>query len=48
MLQLIPQGWLAWNFDLLDNGNKIGEIKTSTLPESGMLSIDGTNYRAYR
>ena len=48
MLQLIPQGWLGWNFDVLDNGNKIAEIKTSTLPESGTLSIDGANYRAYR
>ena len=48
MLQLIPQGWLAWNFDLLDNDRKIAEIKTSTLPDSGTLSIDGASYRAYR
>jgi len=44
----MPQGWLGWNFDLLDTDRKIAEIKTSTLPESGTLSIDGASYRAYR
>ncbi|MBV8630841.1 MAG: hypothetical protein JOZ83_07960 [Silvibacterium sp.] len=48
MLQLIPSGWLGWNVDVLDQGNKIAQIKTSTLPESGTLSLDGTIYRAYR
>ena len=48
MLQLIPQGWLGWNFDVLDNDGKVAEIKTSTLPESGTFALGGTNYRAYR
>lgn len=48
MLQLTPQGWLGWNFDVLADGNKIAEIKTSTLPESGTLSLDGASYRACR
>jgi hypothetical protein len=48
VLQLVPQGWLGWNFDVLDNGHKIAEIKTSTLPESGKLSIEGASYRAWR
>ena len=48
MLQLIPQGWLGWNFDVLVHGNKIAEINTTTLPESAKLSIDGASYRAYR
>jgi hypothetical protein len=48
VLQLVPRGWLGWNFDVLDNGNKIAEIKTSTLPESGTFSIDGPSYRTYR
>ena len=48
MLQLIPQGWLGWNFDILDNNRKIAEIKTSTLPESGTFSIEGVSYRAFR
>lgn len=48
MLQLIPNGWLGWNFDVITDGNKIAEIKTSTLPESGTFSIDGVSYRAFR
>lgn len=48
MLQLVPQGWLGWNFDILDNDRKIAEIKISTLPESGTFSLDGIDYRAYR
>jgi hypothetical protein len=48
VLQLVPQGWLGWNFDILDDDRKIGEIKTSTLPESGTLSLDGASYHAYR
>lgn len=48
MLQLVPHGWLGWNFDVLDNDRKITEIKTSTLPESGIFSIDGADFRARR
>ena len=48
MLQLIPQGWFGWNFDVLDNDRKLAEIKTSTLPESGTISLDGASYRACR
>ncbi|MBV8115383.1 MAG: hypothetical protein JO300_11610 [Silvibacterium sp.] len=48
MIQLVPQGWLGWKFDVLDNDRKIAEIKTSTLPESSTFSIDGTDFRAYR
>jgi hypothetical protein len=48
MLQLVPQGWLTWNFDVLENERHVAEIKTSTLPESGTLSIEGLSYRAYR
>ena len=48
MLQLVPQGWLTWNFDVLEDGRQIARIKVSSLPESGSFSIDGLNYRAYR
>ena len=48
MLQLVPESWLTWNFGVLDNDRKITEIKTSTLPESGTFSIDGTDFRARR
>ncbi len=48
MLQLTPQGWFGWNFDVLHDGNKIAEIKTSILPEGGSFSIDGASYRIWR
>jgi hypothetical protein len=48
VLQLIPKGWLGWNFDVLNNDRTIAEFKTSTLPETGTFSIDGISYRAYR
>jgi hypothetical protein len=48
VLQLVPESWLTWNFDVLENNRKLAEIKTSTLPESGKLSIEGSHFRAYR
>jgi hypothetical protein len=48
VLRLVPQGWLAWNFDVLENDRPVAEIKTSSLPESGTLTIDGSSFRAYR
>ena len=48
MLQLVPNGWLGWNFDVLDNGDKIAEIKTSSLPDSGTFLLDGGDLRACR
>ena len=48
MLQLVPQSWFAWNFDVLENDRPIAEIKTSSLRESGTISIDGPSYSAYR
>ncbi len=48
MLQLVPQSWLAWNFDVLDNDHPIAEIRASSLRESGTISIDGLSYSAYR
>ena len=48
MLQLVRESWLTWNFDVLENDHQVAQIKTSTLPESGALSIDGSSYRAYR
>jgi hypothetical protein len=48
VLQLVPESWLTWNFDVLENDHQVAQIKTSTLPESGALSINGSSYRAYR
>lgn len=48
MLQLAPQSWFAWNFDVLENDRPIAEIKASSLRESGTISIDGVSYSAYR
>ncbi len=48
MLQLVPESWLTWNFDVLENDQQVAQIKTSTLPESGTFSILGSDYRAYR
>ena len=48
MLQLVPQYWLSWNFDVLDDDRLVASIKVSSLPESGTFSFDGTDYRAYR
>ena len=48
MLQLVPDGWLGWNFDVLDNGNKIAEIKSSSLPDSGTFLLADGDLRAYR
>lgn len=48
MLQLVPQKWFSWNFDILDNDRLVASIKVSALPESGTFSLDGTDYRAYR
>jgi hypothetical protein len=48
VLQLVPQGWLGWNFDVLAGHQKIAEIKSSTLPESGTFLLDTSSYRAYR
>ena len=48
MLRLVPESWLTWNFEVLEDDRKVTEIKTSTLPESGMFSIDGSKFRAYR
>ena len=48
MLQLVPESWLTWNFDVLENDHQVAQIRTSTLPESGTFSIQGSDYRAYR
>jgi hypothetical protein len=48
VLRLVPESWLTWNFDVLDNDRKITEIKTSTLPESGRFSIEGSEFHAHR
>jgi len=48
VLRLVPESWLTWNFEVLEDDRKITEIKTSTLPESGTFSIDGSEFRARR
>ncbi len=48
MLQLVPESWLSWNFDVLEDDRLVASIKVSSLPESGTFSFDGTDYRAYR
>ena len=48
VLQLVPQNWFSWNFDVLDDDRLVASIKVSSLPESGTFSFDGTDYRAYR
>lgn len=48
MLQIVPESWLTWNFDVLEDDRRIASIKTTLLPESGSFSIDGSSFRAYR
>jgi len=48
MLQLIPQSWLSWNFDVLGDDGAVAQIKTSSWPESGTFSIDEATFRACR
>lgn len=48
MLQLVPQNWFSWNFDILDDDHLVASIKVSSLPETGTFSLDGADYRARR
>jgi len=48
VLQLVPESWLTWNYDLLDGDRLIAGIRVSSLPESGTFSIDGSSYSARR
>lgn len=48
MLQLVPQNWFSWNFDVLDDDRLVASIKVSSLPETGAFSLDGADYRAHR
>jgi len=48
VLQLVPESWLTWNYDLLNGDRLIAGIKVASLPESGTFSIDGSSYSARR
>lgn len=47
-LELIPQSWSSWNFDVLQDGRRIALIDISRWREKGALQIDGSNYEVYR
>ena len=47
-LELIPQSWLSWNFNVLQDGRSVAEIDISRWREKGVLQVDGSNYDVYR
>jgi hypothetical protein len=48
MLELVPESWFSWNFDVLQDGRTVAEIDISRWRKKGVLQVDGTNYDVYR
>lgn len=48
MLQIVPTHWYSWNVRLTDRSRPVADITTSWWREKGLLTVDGTAYRAYR
>lgn len=43
-LRIIPQGWLSWDFQVLEGGVELAVIDKSWLRERGIFTIDGRTY----
>lgn len=39
VLELVPQSWLSWNFNVLQDGRPIAEIDISRWRERGVLGL---------
>jgi hypothetical protein len=47
-LEIIPQSWVSWNFNVLQDGRPVGEIDISRWREKGALIVQGMTYQVYR
>jgi hypothetical protein len=49
ILQAVPKAWLAWDFDVRDDGGQtLGEVRLSSWRERGAVCAAGLEYRVFR
>jgi hypothetical protein len=49
MWSAIPRGWLAWDFDVRDDGGQtLGEVRLTSWRERGAVVAAGVEYKVFR
>jgi len=46
--ELIPHGWLSWDFTVVQGSSVVAEIEIPRWRKKGVLKVGGLHYAAYR